>query len=156
MQWLPPTLQKLLWCIINLFEARFNYIIIWIHISASHFYIVICIEFAFEWIYLGVLRHALGVNDIPVIKVDCKYHFPYVTCGIIKLSRPHYHGLDRPGPSREEQHNRKTHHCVRIFLCLSSSLRINIHVTSLFYFISLCFISVGPGIFPCRHLVRLM
>ena len=108
--------QKFLWCIINFIEASFNYIIIWLHISASNFYIVICIELALECIYLGVLRHDLCVNDNLVIHVGCKYHCPYIIGDIVELLLTHCCGLDGTGISSEEQHNRLIHRYVVFFI----------------------------------------
>ena len=147
MQLLPPILQTLLFFIINFIEASFNDIIIWFHISVSHVYIVICIKFSLEWIYFSVLRHALGINDNPVIKFECKSHHPYIIGEIIELSRSYCCRLDVPGLSSEEQQDRKIHHWVGIFSCLLYSLQINIHVTSILHFVYMCLISVIPGIF---------
>ena len=147
--------QKLMCCIINFIQARFNYIIFFSYTSQSFLYRHLY-PLCFGVIFLGVLRHNIGVIDNAVIKVDCKSHRPYIIGDIGEIFHPHFRGLDGPGISSKQQHNRLIHRYIRIFSCLLSSLRINIQVTYILYLLSLCCISVIPGMFPYICLVMLL
>ena len=105
---------------------------------------------------MGVLLHALGADYNPVIKVDYKSHRTHIMGDIIKLLRLDFRGLDGPEISSKDQHNRRSHRCVGMMLCLSYSLRISTHVNSIPHFISICCISVIKGIFTYLSLVRLL
>ena len=50
---------------------------------------------------MGVLRHAQGVNNNQVIKVDCKSKRPYIIGDIVELLSLNCCGLDGPGISSE-------------------------------------------------------
>ena len=117
-QWLHLMFQKLIFCIINFIEVSFNYIIIWFHISVSHFYIVFCMSLAMNWIYFSVLRHALGINYNPVIKMYFKYHNPDIIGDIVELLRSHFRVLVVPGLSSKEQNDRQRYCWVGMFSCL--------------------------------------
>ena len=121
-KWIPLMFQKLLFCIINFIEASFNDTIIWFHVSFSLFYIVICIDFALEWIFFSVIWHALGINDNLVINIDFKYHHPDIIGDSVELFHSYCRCLDGPGLSRKEQHDRQIYYWVRMFSFLLPSL----------------------------------
>ena len=122
----------------------------------QYFYIAIFITFALEWIYLSVIRHAQGIKDNPLIKVDFEYKHPNIVGYIVELSRPRCHGLGGPGISSEEWYNRQRRHCVGIFWCPSYSLQINIQITSILNLISICWISLISSLYLFIGLVRFL